>query len=386
MEAGITETRRERPPRLCTGAALLFVLGAAWLCPPAAAQTVNYHTGQELRGKLRLPAGVSWSGVPLRDALEMLGRDQRTAVMLDRRVDPSRPVNFSLRTESLEQLLQEFAAHGNIEMSLVDSVVYFGPPETARVLATVAAMRRREAERLPQEAALRFSRTRAWSWPMLATPRALAQELADEARADIVNLDQLPHDLWPAANLPPLGLADRLTLLLAGFGMTFRYSPDGAQLQLTPMPQTAAISQTYPGKGQPRENAEILQRLLGDAEVTVQGDTILVSGPWEAHEKVAILMQGGRVARTVETPQKRSNRTVYTLKVENEPVGGVIKALAQQLKMEVKVDPAAEDKLTTLVSFNVADVSRQELFRAVLHPAGLACRITENEVQIFPAK
>jgi hypothetical protein len=220
---------------------------------------------------------------------------------------------------------------------------------------------------------------------MLSAPRDLLTELANEAGIEIAGLEQFPHDLWPAVELPPLALADRLTLVLAGFGMTYQFSPDGRQIQLVPLPETAAISQTYPGKGYPRENAERIARLYPEAQVTVEGESIRVVGPWEAHQAVERLMQGERVSRTTQSPKKSGGRTVYTLKVENEPVGGVIKALAQQLKLEVTVDAAAEAKLTERISFNVADVSREELFQAVLEPAGLTFRMSGNELHVLTA-
>jgi hypothetical protein len=60
----------------------------------------------------------------------------------------------------------------------------------------------------------------------------------------------------------------------------------------------------------------------------------------------------------------------------------VIKALAPQLKLEVEIDPAAEAKLSERISFNVADVSRDELLDAVLKPAGLSFRISGNTLNI----
>ncbi|MBW3600256.1 MAG: hypothetical protein KY475_23680, partial [Planctomycetes bacterium] len=328
-------------------------------------------------------AGVTWAGTPLRNALEDLGREQNVPVMLDRRIDPDQTVEFALRAGSLERLVREFAARLELGVCWVDSVAYVGPPETTAKLSTVAAIRRREAERLPHDAALRWARVRAWEWPRLTVPRQLIEQLTAEGGFEIVNPDVVPHDLWPEVRLPPLRLADRLTLVLAGFNMTYRLSPDGSQFQLTPMPETAVIAQTYPGKGRARENAEILGRLLPEAEVTVEGEAIRVVGPWETHQDVETLMQGGRVSRTTAS-SRRTGRTVYSLRVENEPVGGVIKALAQQMMLEVTIDPAAEASLPTLISFNVTDVSRDELFRAVLTPAGLAFRLSEDELHVMP--
>ncbi len=360
-------------------ASLMFCGGAN----NADAQSSMLLTGQAFREQLRAPAGVAWSSVPLRQALENLGRDQQLAVMLDRRVDPGRTVNLTVTQQPLEIVLLTIGRHVDLGVCYVDPVVYVGPRATTDKLSTVAALRRREAERLPRSAAQRFAHERPWNWPMLSSPRDLVSELARQGNVEIANLDQLPHDLWPAVALPPLSLTDRLTLVLAGFGLTWQFSPDGSALQLVDFPETAAIVQTYPGKGQPRENADRIARLYPEAQITVEGDSLRIVGPWEVHRGVAELMQGRRVARTVAPPPKSRGRTVFTLKVENEPVGGVIKALSEQLQIKVTVAPAAENKLTEMISFHVADVSREELFQAVLQPAGLKFRLVGDELLIL---
>jgi hypothetical protein len=245
-------------------------------------------------------------------------------------------------------------------------------------------MRREEAERLPRDMAARFARSRSWGWEALSTPRDLLTELAEEGGIEVAGLERFPHDLWPAVELPPLALADRLTLVLAGFGLTYQFSADGKHLQLVPFPETAAIARTYPGKGHAQENAKRIARLWPEAQVTAEGETIRVVGPWEAHQAVEELMQGRRVQRTQAQPPPPSKprRTVYTLKVENEPVGGVLKALAAQLKLQLMIDPAAEEELAKRISFDVAEVSRDELFRAALKGTGLAFRVTGDELRI----
>jgi hypothetical protein len=368
------------PVRCCVLPAA-WLLMAVWTAGPVHGQEASLLTGAEFTRQLQAMTGASWSGVPLREALATLGKDQGIAVMLDRRVDPGKLIDLTIAEQTLENALRTIARHQELGVSFVDAVVYFGPPDTTKKLPTVAAIRRHEAESLPRETALRLARARGWSWPMLATPRGLLEELADEAGIEISGLEHFPHDLWPAVELPPLPLADRMSLVLAGFGLTYEFSADGRQVRLVPFPTTAAITRLYSGKGHPRENAERIARLYPEAQVTPEGEQIRVVGPWEAHQAVELLMQGQRVTRTTPGP-KKSGRTVYTLKVENEPVGGVIKALAPQLKLEVEIDPAAEAKLSERISFNVADVSRDELLDAVLKPAGLSFRISGNTLSI----
>ena len=47
-------------------------------------------------------------------------------------------------------------------------------------------------------------------------------------------LEQIPHDLWPEVDLPPLKFAQAMSLSLAGFGLTYDYVQDGTAIRLTP--------------------------------------------------------------------------------------------------------------------------------------------------------
>jgi hypothetical protein len=348
---------------------------------PAMAQSSAVLSGSEFLEQLRQPSGIAWSDMPLRLAIETLGRDQQIGVMLDRRTDPGRLISLNVAPQPLEHLLTTLARQTGLGVCYVDAVAYFGPTETTQILATVAAMRRREAEQLPREAAHRCTRVNSLRWPMLAVPRELITELAGEARLDIVNADLVPHDLWPAVALPPLPWADRMTLVLAGFGLTFEFTSEGAAIRLTPMPKTAAIVQTYPGKGHAQENARRIAAGFPEAQVTVEGDQLRIAGPWEVHRAVEELMQGKRVSR--RQPSNTQRRTVYTLQVENEPVGGVILALAKQLNLKVEISTVTEGKLEERISFHVTDVTRDELLQAVLAPVNLRFRVTGGELQVY---
>ena len=44
--------------------------------------------------------------------------------------------------------------------------------------------------------------------------------------------ERIPHDLWPAGNLPELSLAEQLTVLLIGFDLTFELRPEDRRLRL----------------------------------------------------------------------------------------------------------------------------------------------------------
>ena len=59
------------------------------------------------------------------------------------------------------------------------------------------------------------------AWDELAEPRTLLAALARENGLEIEGLDRVPHDLWPAADWPPMSLVDRLTLIAQACVLVF---------------------------------------------------------------------------------------------------------------------------------------------------------------------
>jgi hypothetical protein len=179
-----------------------------------------------------------WGSNPLRKALDSLARSQRVAIFLDRRVDPGQPIDFSVRNETLREVIQRLARSLQLGVSRVGPVVYLGPPETASVLGDIVELRRSEIRRWPTVTSKRLLTVRPVAWHELAEPRELILQLARQSQLEIEGLEHVPHDLWPAVDLPPLDFAEHLSLLLAGFGLTFEVNQTAPRIRLTAMPTT----------------------------------------------------------------------------------------------------------------------------------------------------
>ncbi len=161
-------------------------------------------TGGELEARLAEPVGVDWAGRPLRDALNGLARAKQVAIFLDRRVDPDQLLKVSLQDVSLEAVFERLAESRGLGVSRFGSVVFMGPARVAARLRTLAALRLADVRKLPVEVGLRFARTQRLVWDDLAEPRVLLKRLAEENGFELLGLEQVPHDLWAAADLPPL--------------------------------------------------------------------------------------------------------------------------------------------------------------------------------------
>jgi hypothetical protein len=202
----------------------------------AAQEPVKWKTGVAFRRQLDAPVSLIWENRSLREGLTRLSQTCGVAIFLDRRIDPGQPISLTVREQPLETLAKQVATEARAGVAIIGPVIYIGPPEQASQLVALAAIRRQDVSKLPDEAKTRLLRTQAWQWDELVEPRQLLNELARQANVTVENAEMVPFDLWPAVSLPPLACVDRLTLLLAGFGLTFKIDNRGKSVQLVPQP------------------------------------------------------------------------------------------------------------------------------------------------------
>ena len=375
-----------KAPLASAGCALLFcalscLTAAGWYASPANA--ADWLAGPALRAQLAQPVKLAWSGVPIRKGLADLARSQNVAILLDRRVDPGTPLELSLENVPVELALERIARSQQLGISWYGSLVYLGPEAAAARLRTLAALRAAEAKSLPAARRSSFAKTRAWQWDDFAEPRALVEQLADEARVEIIGIDKIPHDLWPTADLPPLAWTDRMTLVVNEFDLTFRFNEDGRKIELIAAPESAVLERTYPGGRNPQELAERWRRQAPEAEIKVEGDKVVVRGRAEDHEALT-------AAKPRPQTPAAGGTEVYTLAVRDQPLGPVLEELKQRLGLELHIDAAAltaaEISVDRRVSFSVEKATLDELLAAALKPAGLTFRRRDKTIEIFPAK
>jgi len=313
-----------------------------------------------------------WSaGTPLRHALSSLARAQQIAIMLDRRIDPGCGIELSVHDVAVRDVLERLAAQCDAAPAYLDGVVYVGPRLGTSHLAEVASARRAEVQQLPRPVAQRLGAVRAWRWDDLAEPRALLDELAREADVTFEGSERVPHDLWPALDLPALPWTDRATLVLAGFGLTFACADDGHTVQLVPLPEQTLIARDYPATLSSSQ-VEAVQSQFPQATIDARGQRVVLEGTREEHERLERLLQSHAARRP--SSSRSAGKTVFTLKVTGQPVEAVLETLARQLGVTFAYDAGVEERLGTRVSFDVHEVPLPALLDATLTPAGLSHR------------
>ena len=349
----------------------------------------RWLTGTALHGRLDRPASISWKDVPLRESLESLSKTQGVAVLIDRRVDPGGKLTIALDDVPLAEIIGEIAQSRGLGACRLGPVVYFGPPRAAARIRTLAELRRQEAGRLATPMRRKLLKLAPMKWDDFATPRKLLGQLAASGGIEISALEQIPHDLWAAANLPPLSLVDRLTLVVGQFDLTFRISPDGKSVTLVKVPDDVALVRSYPGGQQPQGAAKRWAALLPDSQIKVVGDKIFVRGLLEDHERIASphRPQPRRVPRS---GGKADSQKRFTVREARGQLGKMLANLAGWLKLELRIDHRALEQagisLQQPVSFSVKDATMDELLRAALEPAGLTFHLQGNVLEVVPAE
>ena len=322
---------------------------------------------------------VQWpGGSSLREQVDRLAQWQQVAIFLDRRIDPSQEVTLSARDISLAEVFDQLAAQVGGAATYVGSVVYIGPREQITGLSQIASQRAEEARALPKSQGRRFLNAQRWKWDQLSEPRELLTELAEQGRVAIEGLERVPHDLWPEVSLPPLSWTDRLTMVLAGFGLTFEFAQQGRAVRLVDWPTATWVTRSYQSTLPQTRFAELAAQ-FPDGQLRSTEGGLELEGTLEDHERLRrLLAQQSAPGRTKPVPP----RTVHSLRVSQQQVGAILRVLEQQLGMRVELGPAVAAKLSERVSFDLRDVPLEKILEATLRPAGLTFELGSETIRI----
>ncbi len=139
----------------------------------------------------------------LREVIADLAKVHRLFLLLDRRIDPEQQLDYTPPQGSLEVTLRGIAAQLKLGIAIGDGWVYFGPPEAAKKLRTLIALREAEAESIyakPQLAA--WTRRTPIAWSKAKAPREIVAEQLDKV-VRVANPEAIAPDLWPPTIGPP---------------------------------------------------------------------------------------------------------------------------------------------------------------------------------------
>jgi hypothetical protein len=289
---------------------------------------------------------ASWTRIPLRAWATRVTPLAGRPVILDRRIDPDYPVTLTARGKPLREILECIANEAGAAVDELESTVRIVPVSKAGLAARADADRRLRTQKSPSALRRQLTAAEPWTWPPAARPRDLVAGLASAAGLHVDGIDTIPHDQFPAAELPRLSVAERLDLVLAHFDRRIVW--------------TAA-------DGKPKGRIVAI-----DAEIAPEAMAAPKRPP---REPVG-------TARTVKV------RDEFTLKLE-APLDQALAAIARQLDLDLELDvPSLTARSIApgeIVRADVVKASRTELFDAILGPVGLAWQLEGRRLRVFAA-
>lgn len=358
------------------GGALIIAILSVAAAKALPAAEIAWKVGDEFHQELLGSDALTWTARPIRDGIRSLSASQRVACWLDRRIDPSQELTISIEGP-LNEIFQQLAGQLKGSVGYVGPVAYIGPPNVAAKLWTVAELRAGEVERLPADLRAKWGERQPVQWELLSTPRELLAKAVERTGCTIEDLDGLPHDLWPAADLPPLSVAERLTLILAGFDRTFSIDAERRTIRLVPLPENPQLEKQYVVNGEPARVASELARNFPDTKIQRSGNKLQVTGIAENQDAIRRLLQGEKIRRPKGPPEVR-----YQLEVKNQPLGAVLRKIEMQAKLQMSTDEFANVKLRELVTFKVENATLEQLLQAALQGTGLTFQLNGNQLRI----
>lgn len=351
----------------------------------------DFLSGRDFHARLRSTVDFQWRDNPIRDAFERLESSQQLAVFLDRRTPTDRELTFRAGQQPLWTSLEQITRVEGLEWTVVDSVIVVGPPEPIERLGSVIAVQRQQIKKLPTARQRLLLARKPLSWPRLAQPRELVRTLFSEAGVEAANLQAVPHDLWPEGELPPLTWIDRVTLILNSVDLIPRFAADGRQVELVAAPTTGRFAREHSAPPSARVDFTALRNRFPELSITRVRNDFRVTAEFAEHAAVEKWLLCESTLPTRRSPGTRpaggSNaatgpRKVHDVRVDQQPVGGVLQAVVKKLGWRLKVSPAAAARMNQRISINVKGVDNEGLLKATVDPAGLQYRINGDVVEI----
>jgi hypothetical protein len=351
---------------------LLFLLVVA-----ATLSGEDWHVGKEFRNALQTEISVTMEGSPIREGLGRLARSQGISLFVDRRIDPTREITVAAERQPLDDVIRRIARQQALGVGYVGPVVYVGPPLTAARIATLAALRNQQATGFEPKLRSKMLTKKSLIWPRLSEPRWVVRKLAAEAGLALPAAQAIPHDLFEAGDYPPMTLAERLTLVLSGFGMTYSVDEKEMRLRLKRIPRDVAIDKVYTAPGDVGHMAATLQNDFPQAFIRTDGNELHVRSTIEDHWAIETSLSPRQRRRPTS-----GNAHVYTLTVKDQPLGKLIEQIAARIGLQVKFSAEAIALKDHRVSFAVTSATLEELFEAAVESANLTATVEGALVRI----
>ncbi len=330
----------------------------------------------------------------IRSVCERLSRTYHLSIVIDRKLDPHRPVTLRVPvTGSIIEVLGRIAENQDAELRELGEALLILSGASAEKLKTLVALRTKELRternekgksfRYPPQTVQRIMNRHAWRWDELARPRELALEAAEKTGLKIENPDLVPHDLWHNGELPHAHFTEFLSFVLVQYDLTFVWEKGGS-IRIIEAPRQVAIEQVYQiGKERLREYRRILSEKFPQSQWKQRNSRVIVTGPVELHDQLKLMQSRKTTAKTNNRVPWKKRR--FTMRVVRKPLKEVLQFLDASglpIQYDIKRIEAAGIAPDQLISFETEQADAEQLMRALCDPIKLPFSINDDQIQI----
>ncbi len=345
----------------------LVSLSLAWMCCFAANLGAT-----DFSGKSRFFTQLSTSmtsvqdGKPFREALFDIAGQVDLNVWLDRKVDPTSPVNAGPVGPTVAEALKKIASQQDCVIMPIANVVLIGRPNW--VDATAAAL---------MSFGTTSNATVDLKWEALTTP---TQALALAAGKS--NALSLPHDLWPAVDLKKIDRPVAVTIVLAQFDLRLSSSSALATVKTEPAGSQGKSTRRYSFGPAGRSILAAMRQVDRNSRTSVQGNWLEATGSAQAHRAAthALLDQQAKAAK----PNPGDDKRTFELRQTQAPVKDLLNYFAKSAGRRCVIRPEAQAACETIITIEAKNATLAELVQKVAGKAGVVATWNDDEIVVSP--
>ena len=347
----------------------------------ASPTNVDWLTGNELDRSCQVGITGTWADAPIRSLSQQVSERKRIPLFIDRRVDPSIPIQLASKNLTWEQWLYAIGNPHGYGFCRLEGLYYFGPKRTAICLPGQYEQINRWIGKNRKGAKVNWKRPVESSWPSLSQPDEMLVDLASEFQIEIVNDGKLPFDVWPESLLPDQPLVIKSLLLTVGFDRWIKVSQSGSKLMIVNFPKPEKVTFEFRNLVDSKNAARELESEFRGTKFKSTGRKRLeASGSLaDIEDAFGRVLSYQRVAVGAEPNQAEPT---FTAELKGSR-GSILATMAQQLSIQLKFSPEIRSVLEQHVEFDVKDSTAREIIDQSLTNTGLRFRITGSELQVF---
>jgi hypothetical protein len=327
----------------------------------------------------------------MREAFRQLQASTQAGIVLDRRVDPTTDVELETDFVTVRRTAVLLADQADAQVSFADRFLYVAPPAAAARFRTLVEMETEQIRdlrrELPAEVYAALLKSQPASWPRLTTPRDLLLEVCRQHGVTLQNAEQIPHDLWHSAELPSLDFAERASLILNQFDLSFRVEPD-AQVVIVSLPPDIGVERRHRLPAKERE--ELMDRIsesMPELQIPWKRGAAVVRATVEQHERLERLISGESLEADPDAGLANKRFTV-TLPAGTQIGQGLV--TLQRQKIPVRFEGLSgvqkHELLKREVSLTADRMPASEVLEKIFAGAGVAVDVQQDEVVIRPTQ